>query len=138
MSEVYYGTKRIKAEPQEKDGNSGYQVIYEDGYKSWSPRATFEEAYRKSGEMNFGHALMALHEGRRVARSGWNGKNQFLFRVPGSTLIVGAGHPLAKAMPIGTRVECHPHIDIKSAQGTVAPWIASQTDLLSEDWVIVE
>lgn len=139
MSEVYYGTKRITAEPQEKEGNHGYGVVYEDGYKSWSPRSTFEDAYRKNGELNFGHALMALNEGRCIARSGWNGKNQFIFRRPGGTIIVhGADRVLGRAFAPNTRVECHPYLAIKSAQGTVAPWVASQTDLLAEDWMIVE
>src|SRR6266478_6302012 len=138
MSEVYYGTKRITAEPQEKEGNHGYGVVYEDGYKSWSPRSTFEEAYRKNGELNFGHVLMALNDGLRVARRGWNARGQFVFRVRGSTHIVDSRSPLAGAFPNGTRIEEHAHLRIKSAQGTTAPWVASQTDLLAEDWEIVE
>lgn len=137
MSEVYYGTKRIHAEPQEKEGNRGYGVVYEDGYKSWSPRSTFEEAYRKSGELNFGHALMALNEGRRVARTGWNGKGQFVFLRHSSTHIVDHRSPLAGSFPNGTRIEEQAHLRIKSTQGTTAPWVASQTDLLAEDWEIV-
>lgn len=42
----YIGTKVISAEPAEKDGQDGYKVAYHDGYVSWSPKATFEEAYR--------------------------------------------------------------------------------------------
>jgi len=124
---VFYGTKRIIAEPQEKDGNHGYRVVYEDGYKSWSPQTTFEACYRQSGEMNFGHALLALNEGRRVARSGWNGRDQFLVREPGTTIVLN-----------GKQLEYHAHIDIKTAQGTMAPYAASSTDLLAEDWGIVE
>src|SRR6266567_2056084 len=78
---VYYGTKRISAEPQIRDGNHGYKVLYEDGYVSWSPRSTFEDCYRKRGEMNFGHALMALNHGLRLARAEWNGEDQYLFKV---------------------------------------------------------
>lgn len=44
---AYVGTKIIQAEPEEKDGKPGYQVIYPDGYVSWSPKATFEAAYRE-------------------------------------------------------------------------------------------
>lgn len=43
---AYIGTKVVLAEPVEKDGKPGYAVTYEDGYVSWSPRATFERAYR--------------------------------------------------------------------------------------------
>ena len=134
---VYYGTKRIHAEPQEKEGNQGYAVLYEDGYKSWSPRSTFEDAYRKNGELNLGHVLMALNDGLRAARRGWNARGQFVFRVRGSTHIVDSRSPLAGAFPNGTRIEENAHLRIKSAQGTTAPWVASQTDLLAEDWEIV-
>lgn len=44
--EVYIGVKIIEAEPQAKEGKEGYRVIYPDGYESWSPKATFEHAYR--------------------------------------------------------------------------------------------
>lgn len=43
----YIGVKVVKAEPQEKEGKSGYKVVYPDGYVSWSPQDVFEEAYRK-------------------------------------------------------------------------------------------
>ena len=45
--DAYIGTKVIKAEPEVKDGREGYTVVYEDGYRSWSPRDTFERAYRR-------------------------------------------------------------------------------------------
>jgi hypothetical protein len=43
---AYIGAKIICAEPQEKDGEPGYKVVYPDNYVSWSPKAVFEEAYR--------------------------------------------------------------------------------------------
>lgn len=42
----YVGSKIINAEPQEKNGEAGYRVVYADNYVSWSPKAVFEEAYR--------------------------------------------------------------------------------------------
>jgi len=42
----YIGTKIVCAEPQEKNAEAGYKVVYEDGYTSWSPKTTFERAYR--------------------------------------------------------------------------------------------
>lgn len=45
--ECYIGTKIVRAEPEEKDGRAGYAVVYEDGYRSWSPAETFERAYRR-------------------------------------------------------------------------------------------
>jgi len=52
---TYVGAKIIQAEPQEKDGQAGYKVVYPDGYTSWSPKAVFEEAYRP---VNAGEAAM--------------------------------------------------------------------------------
>ena len=42
----YIGTKIVQAEPEAKDGREGYAVVYEDGYRSWSPKEAFERAYR--------------------------------------------------------------------------------------------
>lgn len=87
--------------------------------------------------MNFGEALAAIKAGKRVARAGWNGKGMFLFLVPGSTFLVNR-EPLLSIMGEGTQVQYHAHIDMKTAQGYVVPWLASQSDLLSEDWEIVD
>lgn len=86
--------------------------------------------------MDFSLALESLKCGKKVARSGWNGKNMFLFLVPGSTFVVNR-EPLKSVMGEGTVVQYHPHIDMKTAQGYVVPWLASQADLLSDDWMVV-
>jgi len=87
--------------------------------------------------MDFGKALVALKEGKRVAREGWNGKGMFLFLVAGSNFVVNR-EPLLSIMGEGTMVTYRPHIDMKDAEGKVVPWLASQTDVLAEDWGIVE
>lgn len=85
--------------------------------------------------MNFGQALEALKLGLRVARAGWNGKGMFLFLVPGSTFKVNRP-PLLGIYPEGTEIRYHAHIDMKTATGEIVPWLASQTDVLAEDWVL--
>jgi hypothetical protein len=87
--------------------------------------------------MDFGNALACLKAGSRVARSGWNGKDMFLFLVPGSVFTVNRA-PLLGIYPEGTSIEYHAHIDMKTAQDVVVPWVASQSDLLSSDWVVIE
>ena len=87
--------------------------------------------------MNFGEALAKLKEGARVCRAGWNGKGMFLFLVPGSRFTVNRA-PLLGIYPEGTVIDYHAHIDMKTAQGYVVPWLASQADLLSEDWQIAD
>lgn len=87
--------------------------------------------------MDFGAAITALKAGRRVARAGWNGKGMFLSLVPGSQFQVNRA-PLLGIYPEGTTISYQPHIDMKTAQDTVVPWLASQSDLLGEDWELVD
>lgn len=84
--------------------------------------------------MDFSDALRALKAGRRLARSGWNGKKMFIFLVPGSTFVVVEGHPMAKHWPVGALVDYHAHVDMQTAQGYVVPWLCSQADMLADDW----
>lgn len=89
--------------------------------------------------MNFGQAIEALKAGSKVARSGWNGKGMFLIYVPGSRVKPREGTPYSK---IETEdddcIEINPHIDMKTATGEMQPgWLASQTDMLAEDWEVV-
>lgn len=83
--------------------------------------------------MNFGEALHLIKHGRLVARKGWNGKNMFIFRVPGSVFKVNR-EPMLSILGEGAEVQYHAHIDMKTAQGYVVPWLASQADMLAEDW----
>ena len=87
--------------------------------------------------MNFGAALQALKNGQKVARKGWNGKGMFLFLVPGSVFKVNRA-PLLGIYPEGTEINYRPHIDMKTVDGEIVPWVASQTDVLAEDWCVVE
>ena len=87
--------------------------------------------------MDFGDAIRAMKSGKRVAREGWNGKGMFLFLVNGSTFTVNR-EPLVSILGEGAQVQYHAHIDMKTAQGYVVPWLASQADMLSDDWGIVE
>ncbi len=87
--------------------------------------------------MDFSQALTEIKNGKKVARAGWNGKDMFLFLVPGSTFTVNRA-PLLGIYPEGTQIDYHAHIDMKTAQGYVVPWLASQADLLCDDWVLVD
>lgn len=87
--------------------------------------------------LDFSGALELLKEGKRLTRLGWDGKGQFIFLVPGSRFNVAAGRPMAHVFPIGAELKYRPHIDIYTVQGSVVPWIASQSDLLADDWEVV-
>lgn len=140
MTHKYIGTKEVLAWEQEKDGKAGYAVKYADGYISWSPKETFDAAYRiaegAGQSLTFGDAVHFLKAGLRVTRDGWNGKGMFLFLVPGSHFTVNRA-PLLGIYPEGTGIDYRAHIDMKTAQGDVVPWVASQSDILADDWTIV-
>lgn len=83
--------------------------------------------------ITFSEALEALKRGKKVARRGWNGKGMFVFLVPGSTFKVNRA-PLLGIYPEGTEINYHAHIDMKTANNQIVPWLASQTDILANDW----
>lgn len=145
----YIGTKMIEAKPMnrgeynkyrgwnipegENPEDEGYLVRYQDGYESWSPRKQFEEAYRDCQAMTFGIALELLKKGLRVAREGWNGKGMLLLYVPSEKY--GIIEKIGLEIPKGNLL---PWIGMKTADSKFVPWLASQTDVLAEDWMVVK
>ena len=90
--------------------------------------------------MDFGMAIIALKRGECVARKGWNGKGMFLTLQTGSE-VDGSNmrNEGAKNYYGDNKVKIAPHIDMKAADETyVVGWLASQTDMLAEDWEIVK
>jgi hypothetical protein len=85
---------------------------------------------------SFSEALIHLKVGKKVARQGWNGKGMFIFLVNGSTFQVNRP-PLLGIYPEGTTINYHAHVDMKTADGMIVPWLCSQTDMLADDWNIV-
>lgn len=144
----YVGTKIIKAEPMtrgeynqyrgwqipenENPADEGYHVVYPDGYESWCPKKQFDEAYRRIRRLTFGIAIELLKKGKKVARQGWNGKGMYLFLSP------KLGCQMYEKFT-GERInDLQEFIVMKTADGTLTPWLASQTDMLAEDWILVE
>lgn len=85
--------------------------------------------------MDFGESIRQLLGGHKVCREGWNGKNMWLIYVPGSIVDCFPGSPYNKAGL--DHVTINPHIDMMTATGEMQPgWLASQTDMLAEDWEI--
>lgn len=73
-------------------------------------------------EATIGWAVKQLWDHKRVARSGWNGKNMYL------ELQVPDAH---SKMTL-------PYVYMRTVQGDLVPWLCSQTDLLATDWEVVE
>lgn len=146
----YIGVKLIKAEPQLKDDVEGYKVVYSqpDGseYTSWSPKDVFEEAYREVNGMSFGLAIEAAKLGLKIARTGWNGKNMFVVYMPPlhlppfNTQEPGpkVNDRTAKFIGEDTPLDCQPYFAMFNAQKQWIPgWVASQSDMLADDWQII-
>lgn len=97
-----------------------------------------EELYEsEKKDLTFSEALNYIKLGFRLRRSGWNGKGMFVFLVRGSTFIVNRP-PLLGIYPEGTEINYHAHVDMRTADGQIVPWLCSQTDLLATDWELAE
>ncbi|WP_455424810.1 DUF2829 domain-containing protein [Dryocola sp. LX212] len=148
MTRQEYNTLRgWQLPPDENGSDDGYLVEYLDGgkpntdayagYVSWSPKEVFDKAYRPIAGLNFGLAIEALKSGKRVARAGWNGKGMWL------DLVLSPRSGGARADQLhytigGLDNGLLPWIGMKTADDCFVPWLASQTDVLAEDWQIIE
>jgi len=92
--------------------------------------------------LDFGCAIRALKTGKKVVRKGWNGKGMWLSltpgrKVPAENLWSERNREYAEAQP-DKQVEVLPYITMKTADDKIVPWLASQTDVLAEDWEITD
>lgn len=91
--------------------------------------------------LNFGQAIEALKRGERVTRTGWNGVGMYLWLLPAATVKAEwcrEPHLKQIAENNGGEVECLGSIRMRTQQGKVLTgWLASQSDMLAEDWMIV-
>jgi hypothetical protein len=126
---TYLGVKKVKAMPMTKNeagaiglvrgyskndlNMDGYKVVREDGYESWSPKETFEKAYREIKGLTFGMVLEALKSGMNIRRAGWS-KGVYASLDPNGILV-----------------------QIPVQYMFFDKWISS-AELLANDWEIVE
>lgn len=136
--------------PDENPNDLGYRVEYLDGgksnvpgfigYISWSPAAQFEAAYELLNKCHFYHAIYWLQKVNplgAIQRTGWNGKGLVVKYITGNTApgFVEKLPYLAMEYPaydeaLGLGSPLYPN-------GCTIPWLASQTDILADDWVII-
>lgn len=130
----YIGTKLVEAEPAVRNEQDGYKVRYADGYESWSPKDVFEEAYRLIDGMNFGLAIEAVRKGHKARRRGWNGKNQYI-KLASAIIYKSMDGSMvhAKHDDIGSQA-----IAFCGTSGVQIGWLASQADMLADDWELVQ
>ena len=84
---------------------------------------------------NFGTALTALKNGYKLAREGWNGKGMYVKLVNDYNLSDTITHTESENTVYAGLL---PWIGMKTADNMFVPWLASQTDILAEDWTVVE
>lgn len=133
------------ANQRRPDEDEGYVITYRKGqpneYISWCPKAEFDEVSRPVDSMTFGHAIEAMKKGCKVARKGWNGKGMYIWIMPGSAIKncpnISDPH-LAEIDKAEGEIRFLGSVRMRTATGDVLTgWLASQTDMLSEDWVVV-
>jgi len=93
--------------------------------------------------MSFGGAIAALKQGHKVARKGWNGKGMWLILVEGQKEVSLREGSTYRTALNQEKCELLPHIDMwtvnaEGRRAMLCGWVASQTDILYEDWCIVE
>lgn len=104
--------------------------------------------------LDFGWAICALKAGKLVTRKGWNGKGMFLFIRPSDEIDVQFipnikslpesfkkwfGQQPYRPSPESPKIKFTPYICMKAADGSIVNgWLASQTDMLAEDWQLFE
>lgn len=153
MTRAAYNDYRGWELPADENGtDEGYLVEYldggqrnhpdHDGYISWSPAPVFDNAYRLTDQLSFGQALEALKVGKKVSRAGWNGKGMWLVLVNGTPVARLHDGSVYKVSTGLAECEILPHIDMwtVNADGRRAMlpgWLASQSDMLADDWTIV-
>lgn len=89
--------------------------------------------------MEIGWAIAQMRGGARVRRAGWNGKGMWLVLIKGSHVVPYPDSPYENAPKDQYgKVTINPHIDMRTATGEMQPgWLASQTDLLADDWEVI-
>jgi hypothetical protein len=138
-----YNNLKGWAIPSDEDPTTeGYIVTYPDGYVSWCPKKQFEEANRPITGLSFGYAIEAAKVGHRIARAGWNGKDMWVSYSPGyqklETENIWTPHIKKVSEENGGNVTILPYFNLKTADNKIlCGWLASQSDMLADDWSIL-
>ena len=130
--------------------DEGYVIVYRKNepneYVSWCPKAEFEAVSRPVNGMTFGEAIELMKRGKKVARAGWNGKGMWLWMEPSAQIKSEwcKDEMLKKAAEenggeiLGLGTICMFTHDSTGRKAILTGWLASQSDMLYEDWVEVD
>lgn len=120
MDEKEFALYKKETWPSDRPIRDGYKVKYQDNYTSWSPKEIFEASYQENGSLNFGHTLHYLKLGKKVRLPYWSYDVFLLMQTPDE-------HSKMTS----------PYIYVTSRFGLV-PWVATQIEMLSENWCILD
>ena len=146
MTRLQYNSLRGWDLPSDENGDDeGFMIEnltnakpntdFAEGYISWSTKEQVFLEFRETGNFPFGMAIEALKMGHKVQRSGWNGKDMYLVILdPARDNLMTLGIECIEAK---RELALQPFIVMKTVDNTYVPWLASQTDMLAEDYRIV-
>ena len=158
MNRADYNLLRGWELPEDEDGtDEGYLIVYNnnqipniegfDGYVSWSPMEQFVDAYQPLYAMTFGHAIEMLKQGERVQRASWNDKDMWIVLMTAMSLPSyntqdtekKVNDRTAKFIGKDTPLNTGAYLAMWTADKVWQPgWLASQADILANDWMVVE
>lgn len=82
--------------------------------------------------ISFGDAVNHALAGRKICRVGWNGRGMFLFA------IAGGAWDFESDVDGVDGIDTLPFICMKTADNKLVPWLASQSDVIANDWIVIE
>lgn len=147
MTRGEYDKAHGRPTPQFEDpAEAGYRVAYPCGYEVWVQKTQFEVSSRPIDGMTFGMAIEAMKQGKKVARKGWNGKGMFLWLKPATSIKAEwCKDEMLKGLVednggeiLGLGTICMYTHDSTGRKAILTGWLASQSDMLFDDWEIVD
>jgi hypothetical protein len=136
MTRLQYNNFRGWLLPEDENGDDdGYMIRdLSSSNVSWLDSEEFSKVYKsQTNNMTFGLAIESMKMGYKVCRKGWNGKGMWLrFIDPYTTSIKDSEWD-----DITRGAKLLPWIGMRTVDNKFVPWLASQTDMLSEDWMVL-
>lgn len=130
-------THVILHEPKLLEGetkHAGYRVLYENGNFDWINYIDFQKTFHEAKGLPFGLAIEAAKMGKKIARAGWNGKNQYVELA----YCISYKNNAAEVINVNHCNIGNKALAFVGTSGVQMGWLASQADMLADDWYIVE
>ena len=88
-------------------------------------------------DLTFSQALEKAKFGKLIARRGWNGTGMAVaYRNGYEDIPCNRSHSEAWGIPVGESIKVRPYLQMRCADGSYQMWLATQSDILAEDWFV--